>query len=1170
MGDHSRSASPAASTSRALLDPPSLLPPAPRRTSSTYRSPPSLGVSSLTTRSSSTSRLHPPEQPGQRWPTTASSNWTSTSRSGPPGAHDAAYRAWRRDSKEHALLLARRRRSSAGTEVDAKENWAGRPRERKGSKGKGKEKAVAFVVGLPSSGEEGDVEHEEGAEERYARREDGLEGVFFNVFDGRWEGAVPREPSPEDIIRAQKRKPTQKVDSLDLDSLLSGGIGDYTFVTEPSPVSSTTSSPRGPPDKADGRRRDRVLLGKGKFSEVLLVRKGGTEYAMKHTPLHPHHPLIASRLLREPDILAQLLPHRNLVKVFEAVRTPGNFYLIEENLRSSVTLEALVSSSPGGVLSVEQAWSVMEQLCSVVRSLHEPLRVCHRDIKPENVLIRVTPAAPSSPNSPPTLLLKLLDFGLATHFSSSEPKLTTCCGSPAYHSPELWLSLRNQHSPVHYWGPEIDIWCTGLTVLRCLAPSKYPLGVSHTSLQALSDKVVDVLLSIRDPNIRQVLAGFLHMDGKKRMKAFERFCAGMEKREKELAERSGKKVERKEEEVPPRPREFKSTSFLPSPVSHRLKLFLDESSAARCEGQVLETEVIPAEEDANWGEALLKSAATSTARGRSTSTTRTATLDSPKLSPTTVIATGLPRAAFESPEVLQKAVSSTDESSAPPSPAFSPLPGALSLYPSSSDSLASPYSLLSPSAESLSFRHPTYPPPIELTVLNPTEEPIRRAVSYIKYALRCSGILYHVRSSSTPRRSNSLAPSFTSPDSAPPSLPPTPYIQPFPSLPGTPSSAYPFPLSSSASAIEGEGEEETTTYLECVVALPAANTGAGSASNALLAALQSGSSGTARRPGMPPRAYSLSALAGGAGNGRSASTPSGPTPPAGVSSGAGRKDGQKKKEEVEALTFFLSIKKVSASSSSSSPPPQASSPFFFRTGSATATPSSPFPSPGVRRQRRGSASPPSSYPSSPNHTSSSRIIITLSDDRALPFVRNALAIPPGSSLFGTDSAEDSSTSASSSMKKHEKRGRQRVGGVPRPLGQKDGSGSREARRRREERSKAVEKEENEKEKPAGGGRPPLHGRSFSVDPRALRRCQEEETGGGRGRRSTSTSTSVVARGLRMDMGVLSSSSSTERPRQGRERERTTSLLWEMTGGLVSRVLGGGGAGGGGEKGGEGA
>lgn len=52
------------------------------------------------------------------------------------------------------------------------------------------------------------------------------------------------------------------------------------------------------------------------------------QYALKHTPLHPHHPLIAARLLREPTLLAQLPPHPCLVGVEGWIRTEGHFYLI--------------------------------------------------------------------------------------------------------------------------------------------------------------------------------------------------------------------------------------------------------------------------------------------------------------------------------------------------------------------------------------------------------------------------------------------------------------------------------------------------------------------------------------------------------------------------------------------------------------------------------------------------------------------------------------------------------------------------------------------------------------------------------------------------------------------------------------------------------------------------
>lgn len=61
---------------------------------------------------------------------------------------------------------------------------------------------------------------------------------------------------------------------------------------------------------------------------LCVVRLPLPKFAVKVTPLYPHHHLIATRLLREPTILAQLPLHPNLVKVYESIRTPGYFYLI--------------------------------------------------------------------------------------------------------------------------------------------------------------------------------------------------------------------------------------------------------------------------------------------------------------------------------------------------------------------------------------------------------------------------------------------------------------------------------------------------------------------------------------------------------------------------------------------------------------------------------------------------------------------------------------------------------------------------------------------------------------------------------------------------------------------------------------------------------------------------
>ena len=191
------------------------------------------------------------------------------------------------------------------------------------------------------------------------------------------------------------------------------------------------------------------ILGRGRFSSVFLAEKNGEKVAIKHTPLFPHHDLIATRLLREPNLLAELPPHPNLVAVKETIRTPGHFYLVEEFLDGYVTLETLVTRSElrnekgSQILAPAIAERVFCQLLFALHAIHWPLRVCHRDVKPENVLVH-----------PETLQLKLLDFGLATHFSKSHPKLTTCCGSPAFHCPEIVTALaRTPGSCLLYTSP---------------------------------------------------------------------------------------------------------------------------------------------------------------------------------------------------------------------------------------------------------------------------------------------------------------------------------------------------------------------------------------------------------------------------------------------------------------------------------------------------------------------------------------------------------------------------------------------------------------------------------------------------------------------------------------------------------------------------------------------
>ncbi|WFD25932.1 hypothetical protein MNAN1_000905 [Malassezia nana] len=303
-------------------------------------------------------------------------------------------------------------------------------------------------------------------------------------------------------------------------------------------------------------------LGRGRFSTVYLAVKNGQRFAVKHTPLFPHHELVATRLLREPTLLAELPPHPNLVEVVETIRTPGHFYLVEEYLDGYVTLEALVARvgkksssvhatlqahSPGPILPANIAEKVFDQLVIALRAIHTPLRVCHRDVKPENVLVH-----------PESLHLKLLDFGLATHFSRSHAKLTTCCGSPAFHCPEIVTALSQPPGTVAYWGPEVDAWTCGITLLRCLTGIRYPLGTSHTSPSSMGNRAKKMLAALPESQMRKDVAALLDINGERRMESFERIAARIEKK----LGMSPTRIRR----------ELKCTSFVPSPPQHAMVL----------------------------------------------------------------------------------------------------------------------------------------------------------------------------------------------------------------------------------------------------------------------------------------------------------------------------------------------------------------------------------------------------------------------------------------------------------------------------------------------------------------------------------------------------------------------------------------------------------------------
>ncbi|KAK1343261.1 hypothetical protein QTO34_016039 [Cnephaeus nilssonii] len=190
----------------------------------------------------------------------------------------------------------------------------------------------------------------------------------------------------------------------------------------------------------DPRIGDYILLnfiGKGSFANVMLARHilTGTEVAVKVMRQQD-----SSRVFQEVHSL-QGLNHPNIIKLFEVIGTPNQFYLFLEHVTGKNLLEYLENK---GRMNEGEARTVFRQIISAVQYCHQR-GIIHRDLKPENILLDGE------------MNVKLIDFGFSKKVT--EEKLSTFCGTAPYMAPEI-LQLRP------YEGPQADVWSLGVVLYQ--------------------------------------------------------------------------------------------------------------------------------------------------------------------------------------------------------------------------------------------------------------------------------------------------------------------------------------------------------------------------------------------------------------------------------------------------------------------------------------------------------------------------------------------------------------------------------------------------------------------------------------------------------------------------------------------------------------------------------
>jgi len=150
---------------------------------------------------------------------------------------------------------------------------------------------------------------------------------------------------------------------------------------------------------------------------------------------------------REIDIMIKL-KHRNVVTLLDVFDSPKQIYLVMELCVGGELFDKVVEA---GNYSEHLASKAIKQVCRGIKYLHAN-GIIHRDLKPENLLYY---------DNSSEGLLKITDFGLATHLDDPNDLMRTTCGTLHYVAPEVLLG--------HPYGKEVDLWSLGVILFVLLS-----------------------------------------------------------------------------------------------------------------------------------------------------------------------------------------------------------------------------------------------------------------------------------------------------------------------------------------------------------------------------------------------------------------------------------------------------------------------------------------------------------------------------------------------------------------------------------------------------------------------------------------------------------------------------------------------------------------------------
>ena len=168
-------------------------------------------------------------------------------------------------------------------------------------------------------------------------------------------------------------------------------------------------------------------------------------------------------------------PLKGMPKIIETIEDDGKLFVIEEYIAGDSLQETIEQS---GLLSESDAVSMIDQLCDILRPLHNHQPpIVHRDIKPSNLIV--------TSNG----ILVLVDFNAAKKSKTGKKQDTVLIGTVGYAAPEQYGFAASN--------PATDIYAIGVLLHELL--TGHPPG--QTPYSGLLASVINTCMQM-DPNQR--------------------------------------------------------------------------------------------------------------------------------------------------------------------------------------------------------------------------------------------------------------------------------------------------------------------------------------------------------------------------------------------------------------------------------------------------------------------------------------------------------------------------------------------------------------------------------------------------------------------------------------------------------------------------------------------